>query len=61
MRDDDYEKAMELPAGKRCIDCVHVDRCVNVIGCTVPSSPSCDFYPSRFREAEQPQPEVNRE
>lgn len=43
----DEDKAMQLPPGKTCADCVHVQRCV-VFGFSWPSRTRCDFYPSRY-------------
>lgn len=48
----DYDAAMRLPEGKTCGDCVHCRRCCAMFG-HVPSDMSCDFYPSRFRPADQ--------
>ena len=47
----DYDAAMKLPEGKTCGDCVHMDRCVRVLGCTKPERTSCDFFPNKFKEA----------
>lgn len=41
---------MKLPAGKTCSDCVHLRRCVRVLGCTTPERTSCDFYPNFERK-----------
>lgn len=46
----DYDAAMRLPAGKTCGDCAHVRRCVAMFG-HEQGDTSCDFYPSRFRQA----------
>lgn len=39
-----------IPNGKRCSDCAHVDRCVR-LGFTKRDNRTCDFAPTRFREA----------
>jgi hypothetical protein len=44
----DYERAMNLPAGKRCADCAHFRRCAWLIGADGTET-ACDWYPSRFR------------
>ena len=49
----DYDVAMRLPEGKKCGDCIHVDRCVRVLGCTKPERTSCDFFPNKFRESKK--------
>lgn len=41
------EGQMELPFGKTCNDCGHVQRCTG-LGCTKPENTVCDFSPSRF-------------
>lgn len=46
----DYDAEMTLPPGKTCSDCVHLRRCMRVLGCTSPERTSCDFYPNRFRQ-----------
>lgn len=38
---------MQLPKGKTCADCFHVERCV-AFGFTQPTRTMCDFFPSRF-------------
>ncbi len=43
----DYEKDMQLPAGKTCADCYAVRFCVG-IGCTKPDATKCDYHPNRF-------------
>lgn len=50
----DYDTEMKLPKGKTCSDCVHVARCVDVLGCTNPERMKCDFYPNRFTEKQTP-------
>jgi hypothetical protein len=50
----DYDAAMRLPPGKTCGDCVHIRRCVGMFG-HVPADTSCDFFPSRYREAQRPE------
>ncbi|OBY90727.1 hypothetical protein A6723_021105 [Pseudomonas sp. AU11447] len=42
---------MSLPEGKTCGDCVHCRRCTIMFG-HIPADESCDWSPSRFREAE---------
>ncbi len=41
---------MDLPPGKTCGDCVHMDRCQKIYG-HIPEDESCDWSPSMFREA----------
>jgi hypothetical protein len=41
---------MNLPEGKTCGDCVHCRRCTMMFG-HIPADESCDWSPSRFREA----------
>ena len=40
---------MNLPEGKTCGDCVHIQRCNAIYG-HMASDERCDWYPSRFRE-----------
>ena len=40
---------MNLPEGKTCGDCVHIQRCNAIFG-HMASDERCDWYPSRFRE-----------
>lgn len=52
----DYRKCccrqcMQLPAGKKCADCVHVVRCTTMFG-VKQTNTTCDFYPVRFREVQ---------
>lgn len=42
---------MNLPEGKTCGDCVHARRCTMMFG-HIPADESCDWSPSRFRQAE---------
>jgi hypothetical protein len=44
------EDKMNLPEGKTCGDCVHCRRCTVMFG-HIPEDESCDWSPSRFREA----------
>lgn len=46
----DYDAEMKLPDGKTCEDCAHWKRCKG-FGFTVAGATSCDFHPSRWREA----------
>ena len=46
-RDEDQ---MNLPEGMTCGDCVHCRRCTSMFG-HIPTDESCDWSPSRFREA----------
>ena len=41
-------KAMELPEGKTCADCVHCRRCCMIFG-HIPADEVCGWLPSRFR------------
>lgn len=41
---------MDLPEGKTCANCVHCRRCTAMFG-HIPEDQSCDWSPSRFREA----------
>lgn len=41
---------MDLPEGKTCGDCVHCGRCTSIFG-HIPADESCDWSPSRFRQA----------
>ena len=50
MSEPDYQKEMELPEGKTCSDCYHAYRCT-ALGYSKGDRTSCDFYPSRYREA----------
>ena len=43
-------KAMDLPEGKTCADCVHCRRCCTIYG-HIPEDEVCDWSPSRFRAA----------
>lgn len=43
------DQQMKLPPDKTCADCIHVRRCVEVLGCTKPERTTCDFYPNLFR------------
>jgi hypothetical protein len=43
-------RAMELPPGKTCADCLHCPRCCAIYG-HIPADEVCDFFPSRFRAA----------
>lgn len=43
------DKAMQLPVGNTCADCVYVRGCVNM-GFTWRTRTMCDFYPNRFLE-----------
>lgn len=54
----DYYKAhnckhqcMDLPKGKRCADCVHIEKCVLMFHGD-PVNTRCGFEPVRFREKE---------
>ncbi len=42
---------LNLPAGKTCGDCVHIERCNAIFG-HMPADQTCDFFPIRFREAQ---------
>ncbi len=44
------EDQMNLPEGMTCGDCVHCRRCTSMFG-HIPTDESCDWSPSRFREA----------
>lgn len=44
------EDQMNLPDGMTCGDCVHCRRCTSMFG-HIPTDESCDWSPSRFREA----------
>lgn len=44
------EDQMNLPEGMTCGDCVHCRRCTSMFG-HIPADESCDWSPSRFREA----------
>lgn len=43
---------MDLPENKTCGDCVHAKRCCLIFGHFVEDE-SCDWSPSRFREAKK--------
>ncbi|MGR0136681.1 hypothetical protein [Pseudomonas sp. RSP] len=43
---------MNLPIGKTCGDCVHARRCTMMFG-HIRADETCDWAPSRFREAVQ--------
>lgn len=49
----DYDAEMALPAGKTCGDCAYCDRCCAMFG-HKPTDTKCDFWPSRYREANRP-------
>ena len=49
-RSADNADQMNLPEGKTCGDCVHCKRCTAMFG-HIPTDESCDWSPSRFREA----------
>ena len=38
---------MDLPAGKTCGDCTHIDWCERLFGCPR-TNKRCDWSPSRF-------------
>jgi len=42
------DKAMELPEGKTCGDCVHCRPCTLMFG-HIPEDEVCYWYPSRFQ------------
>jgi hypothetical protein len=44
---------MKLPTGKTCQDCLHLQRCVSMFAGN-PASRTCEFWPSRFTESNQP-------
>jgi hypothetical protein len=46
----DYEAEMRLPPLATCDDCSHAKRCFG-LGFTTRGATSCDFWPSRFRDA----------
>jgi hypothetical protein len=46
----DEETCMQLPEGKTCADCVHTERCCEVLGCSSPDRDYCDFFPRRFHQ-----------
>lgn len=50
---------MRLPAGKTCGDCVHIYRCKAMFG-HVETDTSCDWSPSRFRQAKAKEPTNDR-
>ncbi len=56
-RSADNADQMNLPEGKTCGDCAHCRRCTAMFG-HIPADESCDWSPSRFREAtlEKPSP-----
>lgn len=43
----DTDTCMELPGGKTCGDCIHIERCCVMFG-HVPEDTNCDFFPRRF-------------
>lgn len=49
-RSADNTDQMNLPEGKTCGDCLHCKRCTAMFG-HIPADQSCDWSPSRFREA----------
>lgn len=49
--------AMNLPAGKTCADCAHCRRCCSIYG-HIPADEVCDWYPSRFVQAQAPAPRL---
>lgn len=51
-RTADNADKMNLPEGKTCGDCVHAKRCIAMFG-HIAEDESCDWAPSRFREAVQ--------
>lgn len=50
----DFAAEMKLPEGKTCISCRHAWRCI-ALGFTKAEDTSCDFWPSRYAEAHQPE------
>lgn len=42
-------QCMDLPEGKHCSDCIHVNRCVAMFG-VKPENSYCGFEPIRFSE-----------
>jgi hypothetical protein len=44
-----HERLMQLPEGKTCANCAHLQRCL-ALGCTRAERTACDFYPNMFRE-----------
>lgn len=51
-RTADNTDKMNLPEGKTCGDCVYAKRCIAMFG-HIAEDESCDWAPSRFREAVQ--------
>ena len=49
-RSADNAGKMNLPKGKTCGDCMFCKRCTAMFG-HIPADESCDWSPSRFREA----------
>ena len=48
-------RTMDLPAGKTCGDCHHVEFCNKFLGDRMaPTNTSCDWYPVRFIERPTP-------
>lgn len=47
-----YDEEMKLAADKTCDDCIHSRRCF-AFGFSKSGRKSCDFWPNRFREAQQ--------
>lgn len=43
-------QCMELPEGKTCADCAHVERCAMMFG-VKPENTSCGWEPIRFKTA----------
>jgi hypothetical protein len=46
---------MDLPEGKTCGDCAHCRSCTAMFG-HIPADESCDWSPSRYREADRSTP-----
>lgn len=44
-------QCMNLPEGKICADCVHIERCVKMFGAKRENT-SCGFEPIRFKAAD---------
>lgn len=55
---DAETRAMDLPEGKTCADCVHCRRCCLMFG-HIPADEVCDWSPSRFIAVRAASPKTN--
>ena len=59
MIEPDYAAERKLPDGKTCADCRHGARCDALFGAVTRGFTSCDWWPSRFADAQTTPSEGN--